>query len=179
MKITLGIEMGEQKVSVNLGFEALESMNYSLRDIPENSELFEILSHHASHSIRSNIAQKKNLPLERIMDLASDDSDEVRSSVVNNEAFQKNATLDQIKSILAKGQSAGENIVSSASYFKKVSTDDIEKAIDELDNPGPRLLQYAAQSYDFSTEFIQKFTTHEDADIAATAKETIKNRAEY
>ena len=37
MKITLGIEMGEQKVIANLGFEALESMNYSLRDIPENS----------------------------------------------------------------------------------------------------------------------------------------------
>ena len=68
-------------------------------------------------------------------------------------------------------------MVSSASYFKKVSTDDIEKDIDELDNPGLRLLQYAAQSYDFSTEFIQKFTTHEDADIAETAKETIKSRS--
>ena len=179
MKISLSIEMGEQKVSVNLGFEALESIDYSLRDIPENSELFEVLSHHASHNIRSNIAQKKNLPLDRLISLASDDSDEVRNSVVNNEVFQKNATLDQIKSILAKGQSAGENVVSSASYFKKVSTDDIEKAIDELDNPGPRLLQYAAQSYDFSTEFIKKFTTHEDADIAETAKETIKSRAEY
>lgn len=179
MKITLTIEKGEQKTTVNLGFEALESMNYSLRDIPENAELFEILSHHASHNIRSSIASKKNLSKERLMSLVSDDSDEVRSSVVNNEVFQKNATLDLIKSILAKGQSAGESIVSSASYFKKVSTDDIEKAIDELDNPGPRLLQYAVQSYDFSSEFIQKFTTHEDADIAATAKETIKNRAEY
>ena len=99
-----------------------------MRDIPENSKQFRVLSHHASHNIRSNIV-KKNLPLERIMGLASDDSDEVRSSVVNNEVFQKNATLDQIKSILAKGQSAGENVVSSASYFKKVSTDDIEKAV--------------------------------------------------
>ena len=179
MKVTLTVDTGDSAVTIPLGFEAIESIYYGTRDIPENSELFDILSHHASHNIRSNIAQKKNLPLDRLMGLASDDSDEVRNSVVNNEAFQKNATLDQIKSILAKGQSAGESIVSSASYFKKVSTDDIEKAIDELDNPGPRLLQYAAQSYDFSTEFIQKFTTHEDADIAATAKETIKNRAEY
>ena len=38
MKISLSIEMGEQKVSVNLGF-GLESIDYSLRDIPENSEL--------------------------------------------------------------------------------------------------------------------------------------------
>ena len=179
IKVTLTVDNGGSKVTTVLGFEAVENIYYRTRDISENSELFKILSHHASHNIRSNIAQKKNLPLDRLISLASDDSDEVRNSVVNNEVFQKNATLDQIKNILAKGQSAGESVVSSASYFKKVSTDDIEKAIDELDNPGPRLLQYAAQSYDFSTEFIQKFTTHEDADIAATAKETIKNRAEY
>ncbi len=69
MKITLSIEMGEQKAIANLGFEALESMNYSLRDKPENSELFDILSHHASHNIRSSIAQKKNLPFDRCCQL--------------------------------------------------------------------------------------------------------------
>ena len=67
-------------------------------------------------------------------------------------------------------------MVRSPHISKKLALTTLKKPIDELDNPGPRLLQYAAQSYDFSTEFIQKFTTHEDADIAATAKETIKNR---
>ena len=62
MKISLSIEMGEQKVSVNLGFEILlKSIDYSLRDIPENSELFEVLSHHASHNIRSNIKKESTI----------------------------------------------------------------------------------------------------------------------
>ena len=65
-----------------------------------------------------------------------------------------------------------------ASSYTKVSIDEIEKVIDELEDPSPRLLQYVANSYDFSLEIIEKLK-HEDADISASARESIKNRSDY
>ena len=81
--------------------------------------------------------------------------------------------------MLQKGGGAAENIVSYASSFTKVSIDEIEQVISELENPAPRLLQYVANSYDFSLEIIEKLSKHDDADIAASARESIKNRSDY
>ena len=81
--------------------------------------------------------------------------------------------------MLQKGGGAAENIVSYASSYTKVSIDEIEKVIDELEDPSPRLLQYVANSYDFSLEIIEKLSKHEDADISASARESIKNRSDY
>ena len=179
MKITLHLEKGVQEIKVDLGFEALESLNYSFRDIPENTEAFEFLSDHPSQSIRSNVASKKYLSTETIFKLAIDDADDVRSAIAYNERFQKHATIDIIREMLQKGGGAAENIVSYASSYTKVSIDEIEKVIDELEDPSPRLLQYVANSYDFSLEIIEKLSKHEDADISASARESIKNRSDY
>ena len=61
MKISLHLEKDGQEIKIDLGFESLESINYSFRDIPENSEAFEFLSDHPSQSVRSNVASKKHL----------------------------------------------------------------------------------------------------------------------
>jgi len=179
MKISLHLEKDGQEIKIDLGFESLESINYSFRDIPENSEAFEFLSDHPSQSVRSNVASKKHLSTETLFKLALDESDDVRSSIAYNERFQKHATIDVIKEMLQKGGGAAENIVSYASSFTKVSIDEIEQVISELENPAPRLLQYVANSYDFSLEIIEKLSEHDDADIAASARESIKNRSDY
>ena len=178
MKVSLYLESDEQSIKVDLGFEALESIVYALRDIAENSEAFELLANHPSQSVRSSIAPKRHLSAETIFKLALDDSDDVRCNIAYNEKFLKHATIDVISEMIQKGGMAAENIVSSASSYTKVSIDEIEQVISELENPAPRLLQYVATSYDFSMEFIEKLSHNDDADIAASARETIKNRSD-
>ena len=91
--------------------------------------------------------------------------------------FKKMQHLTKLKVSLLRGNLLARMWFSHI-YKKKLALTTLKKPLMNLIKSISRLLQYAsAQSYDFSTEFIQKFTTHEDADIAATAKETIKNRS--
>ena len=61
MKVILGIEADGETLGVELGFEALQNVVYSIPDTEENAPIFAALAKHPNPSVRSNIADKENL----------------------------------------------------------------------------------------------------------------------
>ena len=176
MKAILGLEIDDgETIGAELGFEALESVIYSIPDTKENSALFAALAKHPYPGIRAQLASKQNLDDETIMLLASDTDMNVLCNVTYSESFKSMATLDDIKRILEQNNDASMNIISSAGSFKKVSVDEIEQTIKEVVK-NPRVLQVAAQAYEMTNAFLEELSQNPDVSVSSAAKETLKNR---
>ena len=176
MKAILGLEVDGETLGVELGFDALSSVVYSIPDTEENAPIFAALARHPNPSIRSNIGDKQNLDDETVLLLALDKDPNVNRSIPYSETFKRIATLELLKDMLALEGDAAANIISYAGSFQKVSADEIEQAVKDADIQDPQILMTAAQSYDLSSEFIEELTQHPDVSVANAAKETLKNR---
>ena len=176
MKVILGIEADGETLGVDLGFEALQNVVYSIPDTEENAPIFAALAKHPNPSVRSNIGDKVNLDDETILLLAQDKDPNVNGRIPYSEAFKRIATLELLKDILELEGDAAANIISYAGSFQKVSADEIEQAVKDADIQDPQILMTAAQSWELSTEFIEELTQHPDVSVANAAKETLKNR---
>ena len=176
MKAILGLEIDDgETIGAELGFEALESVIYSIPDTKENSELFAALAKHPYPGIRANLANKQNLDDETVMLLASDTDMNVLNTITYSQPFKRIATLDIIKSLLEQDNDASSNIISDAGNFKKVSVDEIEQIVKDVVK-NPRVLQVAAQSYDLSKAFLEELSQNPDVSVSSAAKEALKNR---
>lgn len=176
MKVILGIEADGETLGVELGFEALQNVVYSIPDTEENAPIFAALARHPNPSIRSNIGDKQNLDDETVLLLALDKDPNVNRSIPYSETFKRIATLELLKDMLALEGDAAANIISYAGNFQKVSIDEIEQAVKDADIQDPQILMTAAQSYELSIEYIEELTQHPDVSVANAAKETLKNR---
>ena len=176
MKAILGLEVDGETLGVELGFEALSSVVYSIPDTEENAPIFAALARHPNPSIRSNIGDKQNLDDETVLLLALDKDPNVNRSIPYSETFKRIATLELLKDMLALEGDAAANIISYAGNFQKVSIDEIEQAVKDADIQDPQILMTAAQSYELSIEYIEELTQHPDVSVANAAKETLKNR---
>tara|TARA_B100001113_G_scaffold182176_1_gene149248 strand:+ start:2999 stop:3529 length:531 start_codon:yes stop_codon:yes gene_type:complete len=176
MKAILGLEVDGETLGVELGFEALSNVVYSIPDTEENAPIFAALARHPNPSIRSNIVDKQNLDDETVLLLALDKDPNVNRSVPYSETFKRIATLELLKDMLALEGDAAANIISYAGNFQKVSIDEIEQAVKDADIQDPQILMTAAQSYELSIEYIEELTQHPDVSVANAAKETLKNR---
>ena len=176
MKAILGLEVDGETLGVELGYEALSSVVYSIPDTEENAPIFAALARHPNPSIRSNIGDKQNLDDETVLLLAQDKDPNVNRGLPYNETFKRIATLEIIKDMLALEGDAASNIINYAGSFQKVSTDEIEQAVKDADIQDPQILMTAAQSYDLSSEFIEELTQHPDVSVANAAKETLNSR---
>mgnify|MGYP001160782583 FL=1 len=176
MKAILGLEVDGETLGVELGFEALSSVVYSIPDTEENAPIFAALARHPNPSIRSNLTGKENLDEETVLLLAQDKDPNVRSSIPYSETFKRIATLEMLKDMLELEGDAASNIISYAGSFQKVSADEIEQAVKDADIQDPQILMSAAQCWDFSIEFIEELTQHPDVSVANAAKQTVKNR---
>ena len=176
MKVILGIEADGDTLGVELGFEALQNVVYSIPDTEENAPIFAALAKHPSPSVRSNIGDKQNLSDETVLLLAQDKDPNVNGRIPYSDAFKRIATLELLKDMLALGGDAASNIINYAGSFQKVSADEIEQAVKDADIQDPQILMTAAQSWDLSKEFIEELTQHPDVSVANAAKETLKNR---
>ena len=176
MKVILGIEADGETLGVELGFDALQNVVYSIPDTEENSPIFAALAKHPNPSVRSNIGDKVNLDDETILLLAQDKNHDVCRSIAYNETFRRVATLELIKSMCESESGALHNIFNTVTSFEKVSQDEIEQAIKDADIQDPEILKSAAESWEISTEFIEELTQHPDVSVANAAKETLKNR---
>ena len=176
MKAILGLEVDGETLGVELGFEALSSVVYSIPDTEENAPIFAALARHPYPSIRSNVADKQNIDDETALLLAQDKNHEVCRSIAYNETFRRVATLELIKSMCESESGALHNIFNTVTSFEKVSQDEIEQAIKDADIQDPEILKSAAESWQISTEFIEELTQHPDVSVANAAKETLKNR---
>ena len=101
MKVILGIEADGETLGVELGFEALQNVVYSIPDTEENAPIFAALAKHPNPSVRSNIADKENLDDETILLLAQDKDPNVTGRITYSEAFKRMATLELLKDMLA------------------------------------------------------------------------------
>ena len=176
MKAILGLEVDGETLGVELGYEALSSVVYSIPDTEENAPIFSALARHPNPSIMSNLTGKENLDEETVLLLAKDKDPNVRSSIPYSETFKRIATLEMLKDMLALEGDAASNIISYAGSFQKVSADEIEQAVKDADIQDPQILMSAAQCWDFSIEFIEELTQHPDVSVANAAKQTVKNR---
>ena len=176
MKAILGLEVDGETLGVELGFEALSSMVYSIPDTEENAPIFAALARHPNPAIRSTVGDKQNLDDETVLLLALDKDPNVNRSVPYSETFKRIATLELLKDMLALEGDAAANIISYAGNFQKVSIDEIEQAVKDADIQDPQILMTAAQSYELSIEYIEELTQHPDVSVANAAKETLKNR---
>lgn len=176
MKVILGIEADGDTLGVELGFEALQNVVYSIPDTEENAPIFAALAKHPSPSVRSNIVDKENLDDATVLLLAQDKDPNVNGRIPYSDAFKRIATLELLKDMLALGGDAASNIINYAGSFQKVSADEIEQAVKDADIQDPQILMTAAQSWDLSKEFIEELTQHPDVSVANAAKETLKNR---
>ena len=176
MKAILGLEVDGETLGVELGYEALSNVVYSIPDTEENAPIFAALARHPNPSIRSNIGDKQNLDDETVLLLAQDKDPNVNGRIPYSEAFKRIATLELLKDILELEGEACANIISYAGSFQKVSADEIEQAVKDADIQDPQILMTAAQSWELSTEFIEELTQHPDVSVANAAKETLKNR---
>ncbi len=176
MKAILGLEVDGETLGVELGFDALSSVVYSIPDTEENAPIFAALARHPNPAIRSNVGDKQNLDDETVLLLAQDKDPNVNRSIPYSEAFKRIATLELLKDMLALEGDAASNIISYAGSFQKVSADEIEQAVKDADIQDPQILMSAAQCWDFSIEFIEELTQHPDVSVANAAKETLKNR---
>jgi len=176
MKAILGLEVDGETLGVELGFDALSSVVYSIPDTEENAPIFAALARHPNPSIRSNIGDKQNLDDETVLLLALDKDPNVNRSIPYSETFKRIATLELLKDMLALEGDAAANIISYAGSFQKVSADEIEQAVKDADIQDPQILMSAAQCWDFSIEFIEELTQHPDVSVANAAKQTVKNR---
>ena len=93
MKVILGIEADGETLGVELGFEALQNVVYSIPDTEENAPIFAALAKHPNPSVRSNIGDKVNLDDETILLLAQDKDPNVNGRIPYSEAFKRIATL--------------------------------------------------------------------------------------
>ena len=175
MKVILGIEADGETLGVELGFEALQNVIYSIPH-EENAPIFAALAKHPNPSVRSNVGDKENLDDETILLLAQDKDPNVNGRIPYSEAFKRIATLEVLKDMLELEGDAAANIISYAGSFQKVSADEIEQAVKDADIQDPQILMTAAQSWELSTEFIEELTQHPDVSVANAAKETLKNR---
>ena len=176
MKAILGLEVDGETLGVELGFDALSSVVYSIPDTEENAPIFAALARHPNPSIRSNIGDKQNLSDETVLLLAQDKDPNVNGRIPYSDAFKRIATLELLKDMLALEGDAASNIINYAGSFQKVSADEIEQAVKDADIQDPQILMTAAQSWDLSKEFIDELTQHPDVSVANAAKETLKNR---
>ena len=176
MKAILGLEVDGETLGVELGFEALQNVVYSIPDTEENAPIFAALAKHPNPSVRSNIGDKQNLDEETVLLLAQDKDPNVSRGIPYNEIFKRVATLEVLKDMLELEGDAAANIISYAGSFQKVSADEIEQAVKDADIQDPQILMTAAQSWELSTEFIEELTQHPDVSVANAAKETLKNR---
>jgi len=176
MKVILGIEADGDTLGVELGFEALQNVVYSIPDTEENAPIFAALAKHPSPSVRSNIVDKENLDDATVLLLAQDKDPNVNGRIPYSDAFKRIATLELLKDMLALEGDAASNIINYAGSFQKVSADEIEQAVKDADIQDPQILMTAAQSWDLSKEFIEELTQHPDVSVANAAKETLKNR---
>ena len=176
MKVILGIDADGETLGVELGFDALQNVVYSIPDTEENSPIFAALAKHPNPSVRSNIGDKQNLDEETVLLLAQDKDPNVSRGIPYNEIFKRVATLEVLKDMLELEGDAAANIISYAGSFQKVSADEIEQAVKDADIQDPQILMTAAQSWELSTEFIEELTQHPDVSVANAAKETLKNR---
>ena len=176
MKVILGIEADGETLGVELGFEALQNVVYSIPDTEENAPIFASLARHPNPSIRSNLTGKENLDEETVLLLAQDKDPNVTGRITYSEAFKRMATLELLKDMLALEGDAAANIVSYAGSFQQVSVDEIEQAVKDADIQDPQILKTAAQSWELSTEFIEELTQHPDVSVANAAKETLNSR---
>ena len=176
MKAILGLEVDGETLGVELGYEALSSVVYSIPDTEENAPIFAALARHPNPAIRSNVGDKQNLDDETVLLLAQDKDPNVNRSIPYNETFKRIATLEILKDMLALEGDAASNIINYAGSFQKVSTDEIEQAVKDADIQDPQILMTAAQSYELSIKFIEELTQHPDVSVANAAKETLKNR---
>ncbi len=176
MKAILSLEIDGETIEAKLGFEALESVVYSIPDTEENSAIFAALAKHPNPEIRAGIAGKQNLDGETIMLLANDSDVNVLSYVTSSDSFRNIATIDNVSRILEREDNASMNIIAYASTFNKISVDEIEQAIKDADIKNPKVLQVAAQSYDLSNGCLEELSHNPDFSVSSTAKETLNNR---
>ncbi|MDC0891396.1 hypothetical protein OAS48_01715 [Gammaproteobacteria bacterium] len=177
MKAILGVEVDGETIGAELGFMALENMIYSIPDTEENAAMFAALAKHPSPNIREGVANKQNIDSDTLMMLAEDKDPRVVAAVICTDAFKTFVSVEQIKSIIARGEERPiQNLLSFAGQFEEVSVEEIEQALKDADIQNPNILLEAAQSYDLSSNFIEELTQHPDASVAAAAKEQLQNR---
>jgi len=174
MKVTVQID----DIKFDIGYEMISRILDYIKDIKDNSIIFEKLSNHPSIEVRTSIAYKENLSAGTINKLAQDNEIEVVRQIVSNNAAYNVLDISILKNIIQRDKECACSIAKNIESWNEQSNFDFdskELADILIKHPDPAVRYALADSYRTPKSILKKLLKDKDPYVAEAAKESIKN----
>ena len=161
-------ENGKEVHASSIGHRELTNLVINTPDIPANQEFFKYASQHPSYEVREQAADKQNLPLHYLRQLATDPNLEVRKAAIQQRTLKRSLSLEELKSLISADASLARLIAGSVEDFADVDVSELCTILQHHTDPGVAL--ELVEGYKTPRSVAKAFLKHPDASVAAAAK---------
>lgn len=174
--ISIKLEINEKEVTIS--HDLLEKIIEQIPDIPQNKDIFEILSKSDNSEVKSLLTKKRFLNKKTISLLLNDKSKKVVINLIYNQHLTKKITTKQIIKIIKRNNI--DILCAIATHLRNFTLINKYKLASRLSNDKNSSVRYSLVSNSrletISTSTLKKLSRDKDSFVAFKAMSRLKKR---